>query len=161
MPVVSGRRSHAFAESRDPAFLRDSLRVEAERGEQGRVRITLVQTRDGHAFPTGDLFRRLEVGCEIRDEDGKVESRAVRYLARHFAIVPGGQGRQLVADSRVFSDPKVLEFVLRPASRPRKGVVFWWVTYQRVATAGMGTDPSEARIESEVPLHEGELPWDG
>ena len=161
MPVVSGRRSHAFAESRNPGWLRDALRVEAERGEQGRVRITLVQTSAGHGFPTGDLFRRLEVGCELRDEDGKVEGRAVKYLARHFAIVPGRPGRTLVADNRVFDEPKVVDLVLRPASRPRKGVVSWWVTYQRVATVGMGTDPREARIESEVRLHAGELPWDG
>ena len=161
MPVVSGRRSHAFAESRNPAWLRDGLRVEAERGEQGSVRLTLVQTSAGHGFPTGDLFRRLEVGCELRDEDGKVEGRAVKYLARHFAIVPGRPGRELVADNRVFDEPKVVELVLRPASRPRKGVVSWWVTYQRVANVGMGIDPRAARIESEVRLHAGELPWDG
>src|SRR5262249_59290492 len=84
MPAVSGRRSHAFTESRDPAWLGDRLRVTAARAEGGRVRVTLVQASPGHGFPTGDLFRRLEVGCELRDEDGKVVSRDVRYLARRF-----------------------------------------------------------------------------
>jgi hypothetical protein len=30
--------------------------------------------------------------------------------------------------------------------------VTWWVTYQRVATAGMGHDPTVAKIESVVKL---------
>ena len=101
MPVVSGRRSHAFASSRDPAWLADRLRATATHTEGGRVRVTLVQASPGHGFPTGDLFRRLEVGCELRDDGGKVVSRDVKYLARRFAIVPGTPGRQLVADDRV------------------------------------------------------------
>ncbi len=162
MPVVSGRRSHAFAESRDPAWLGDRLRVTAARAEGGRVRVTLVQTSPGHGFPTGDLFRRLEVGGEIRDERGEVVRRDVKHLARQFAIVPGWPGRKLVADDRVFDEPKVVDLALRPPPRVHEsGTVFWWVTYQRVATVGTGTDPKDARIESEVRLHGGALPWDG
>jgi hypothetical protein len=161
MPVVSGRRSHAFAESRDPAWLGDRLRASASHTEGGRVRVTLVQTSPGHGFPTGDLFRRLEVGCELRDAGGKIVSRDVRYLARRFEIEPGRPGRRLVADDRVFDEPKVVEMALDPAPRPRGSVVSWWVTLQRVATVGMGTDPKDARVESEVRLHGGDLPWNG
>ena len=161
MFVVSGRRSHAFTESRDPAWLGDRLRVTAARAEGGRVRVTLVQTSPGHGFPTGDLFRRLEVGGEIRDERGEVVRRDVKHLARQFAIVPGWPGRKLVADDRVFDEPKVVELALDPPPRVRGGTVSWWVTYQRVATVGMGIDPKEARIESEVRLHAGAFPWDG
>jgi len=161
MPVVAGRRSHAFAETRDPAWLGDHLHVTAERAGPGRVRITLVQPSPGHGFPTGDLFRRLEVGCELRDDGGEVVSRDVKYLARRFEIEPGLPGRLLVADDRVFDAPKVVEMALDPAPRPRGAVVSWWVTYQRVATVGRGTDPKEARVESEVRLCSGTLPWDG
>jgi hypothetical protein len=141
--------SHAFTESRDPAWLGD------------RLRVTAAQTSPGHGFPTGDLFRRLEVGGEIRDERGEVGRRDVKHLARQFAIVPGWPGRKLVADDRVFDEPTVVELALDPPPRVRGGTVSWWVTYQRVATVGMGTDPKEARIESEVRLHAGAFPWDG
>jgi len=159
MPRVEGRRSHAFAEVRDPAWLRQNLRVTAERADDDTLRVTLVQPAPGHEFPTGDLFRRLEVGCELKDERGTVLRREVRHLARHFQILPGQPGRHLVRDDRVGSDPRVIEFDLASASPlPRGAKVSWWVRHQRVATVGHGTDPAEAKIESEVLLHSGELP---
>ncbi|WP_197041164.1 multiheme c-type cytochrome [Chondromyces apiculatus] len=158
MPVVKGRRSHAFAEVRDPEWLRDHLRVTAARVEEDTVRLTLVQTTPGHAFPTGDLFRRLEVGCELRRADGKVVRREVRHLARHFEAVPGKPGRHLDRDDRVESAPKTVDIELSvPPSAPPSDHIAWWVTYQRVATVGAGTDPSQARVESEVKLHAGVL----
>src|SRR5262249_26970509 len=59
MPVVNGRRSHAFSQVRDPGWLRDHLAVTAERSGELEIRITLSQPAPGHGFPTGDLFRRL------------------------------------------------------------------------------------------------------
>jgi hypothetical protein len=123
------------------------------------VRVTLVQPDPGHAFPTGDLFRRLEVGCEIRDAAGKVVQREVRHLARHFEILPGRSGRILVRDNRVFDEPNVVEIELAPPER-RPAVVAWWVSLQRVATVGTGANPADAKIESSVPLHSGVLPWE-
>jgi hypothetical protein len=159
MPMVEGRRSHAFAEVRDPVWLRNNLHATAERMDETTVRFTLVQPAPGHGFPTGDLFRRLEVGCELRSADGKVLRREVRHLARHFEIVPGKPGRQLVRDDRVQSGPTVVLMDLSPSSpMPRPGVVSWWVTYQRVATVGAGTKPNDAIVESEVKLHSGVLP---
>jgi hypothetical protein len=160
MPEVSGHRDHAFAGTRQAAWLADRLHATAERVDGRRVRITLAQPSPGHAFPTGDLFRRLEVGCELRDARGALVSRDVKYLARRFEIVPGRPGRQLVADDRVFDEPKVVDLALDPSPGPSAGVVAWWVTYQRVATVGAGTDPKNARIESEVRLHSGSIPWD-
>ncbi len=159
MPLVEGRRSHAFSEVRDPAWLRKNLEAKAERVEENIVRITLVQPDPGHAFPSGDLFRRLEIGCELRSADGKVLRRESRYLARHFEMFPGSHGRELTRDNRVFSEPKVVEMDLTPPS-PTKGPssISYWVSYQRVATPGTGMKPSDAKIESEVRLHAGILP---
>src|SRR5262249_24961837 len=140
-PVVAGRRSHAFAEVRDPAWLRDNLRVKAERIDGDRSRITLAQRAPGHGFPTGDLFRRLEIGVELRDERGNVRSREARHLARHFEIVPGKPMRQLVRDDRIFDEPAVVDLPISNAS----GTLSWWVKYQRVATVGIGTNPAEAK----------------
>jgi hypothetical protein len=161
MPSRGGRRSHAFAEVRDPGWLRDNLQVTAARADDRTVRITLVQPAPGHAFPSGDLFRRLEVGYELRDDQGKVLGREVRHLARHFQLVPGRPGRQLVRDDRVFNEPVIVDLALSPSSSPRRpALVAWWVSYQRVATVGTGTDPKKAKIESEVKLHSGVLPWE-
>lgn len=161
MPLVEGRRSHAFAEVRDPAWLRKNLQATAERAEDGILRVTLVQPVPGHDFPTGDLFRRLEVGCEVKTERGAVLRRDVRHLARHFQIIPGQPGRHLARDDRVGADPKVVDLeITPPAGSAERGTISWWVRYQRVATVGHGTDPAEAKIESEVLLHSGEIPWD-
>nr|AYM54141.1 DnaJ-class molecular chaperone [Chondromyces catenulatus] len=160
MPLVEGRRSHRFSNVRDPEFLRESLRARAELTDEQGVRITLHQPAPGHDFPTGDLFRRIEVGCELKSRDGKVLRREVRYLGRRFEVVPGEPGRRLTRDHRVGDEPSVVELeLLPPPSKPRPTLVSWWVTYQRVATIGAGTDPAEATVESEVKLHSGALPW--
>jgi hypothetical protein len=161
MPRVEGRRSHAFAEARDPVWLRENLRATASLSDEGLVRVTLVQPDPGHGFPTGDLFRRLEVGCEIRDDSGKVVQREVRHLARHFHILPGRSGRMLVRDDRVFDEPNVIEMALSPASpEHRPAAVAWWVSLQRVATVGTGRNPADAKVESSVHLHGGVIPWE-
>ena len=162
MPLVEGRRSHAFAEVRDPAWLKRNLRVTAERMKDSGVRITLVQPAPGHAFPSGDLFRRLEIGGELRRADGQVIRREVQYLARHFEAVPGAPGRPLVRDDRVFAEPSIVELDLSSSASPpppRGALLAWWVSCQRVATVGSGRSPAEAKVESEIRLHSGVLPW--
>ncbi|MBX3229088.1 MAG: hypothetical protein KIT84_02020 [Labilithrix sp.] len=155
MPLVEGRRSHAFAETRDAAWLKDRLAVHVELVEGRSLRLTLTQRTPGHAFPTGDLFRRLEVGAERRDDGDRVLGREVRHLARRFQLVPGHSARALLGDDRVFDTPQVVDLPIAPGAGER---VAWWVTYQRVATVFAGDDPAAAKIESEVPLHDGVLP---
>ena len=156
MPERDGHRSHAFSQVRDPSWLRGRLQATAERSGEDQVRVRLVQTAPGHGFPTGDLFRRLEVGGEVRDASGKVVGRAARYLERHLLILPGRSQRQLVGDDRVFDDPVTVDLTLPPP--PAGGRVSWWVSLQRVATAGTGEDPAAAKIDSQVRIHEGALP---
>jgi hypothetical protein len=161
MPARRGRRSHTFEEVRDDAWLRANLDVTAERTPDDVLRITLSQPAPGHDFPTGDLFRRLEIGYEIADARGTILRREARALARHFEVVPHEIGRQLARDDRVHGDePAVVELELpSPAEVPLATRLSWWVTYQRVATVGTGKNPADARIESEVPLHSGSLSW--
>ncbi len=158
MPLRDGRRSHAFAEVRDPAWLRANLEARAEPTQDGDLRITLTQPNPGHDFPTGDLFRRLEVGVVVEGAAGDVLRREVRYLARDFEIVPGRPGRSLVRDDRVASEPTVVELPVTPPSGAPPAVrLSWWVTYQRVATVGTGSNPADAIVESRVELHSGSL----
>lgn len=132
---TSCHRTHAFREARDPAWLAARLRVTAQ-VSGANIRLILEQTAPGHAFPTGDLFRRLAV--KVGDE--------TRYLARHF------EGRrELTRDDRVFDTAVTLDF-----ERPRDAkAVAWSVTLERVAGIGTGSEPARATIESSVRLHEG------
>lgn len=159
MPIVSGRRSHAFTASRDPAWLRENIHVTASISDNIAVRLTLHQPGAGHAFPTGDLFRRLEVGCEIRDAGGSIIKRETRHLARHFDLIPGRSGRLLTRDDRVYFEPKIIEMALPPAP-PAPATIAWWVTLERIATVGTGEKPADAKIESSVPLYSGVIPWE-
>jgi hypothetical protein len=141
---------HGLGKIRDPEWLRGQLSVRAERRDG--VKITLAQRAAGHAFPTGDLFRRLEVGAELRAPDGTVRARDVRHLARHFVVAPDMHGRTLVRDDRLREEPVTLDLDVKGT-----GAVHFWVRYQRVAQAGSGLSPERATIESEVLLHSGVL----
>ena len=57
------RRLHTFASGHSIAWLRGSLKVTARRAGNDHVRVA-IQSWAGHAFPTGDLFRRLTLTAE-------------------------------------------------------------------------------------------------
>ncbi len=157
MPAVGTRRSHSFAEVRDPAWLARHLDVAVERTAEG-VRLTLSQPKPGHGFPTGDLFRRLEVGAEARGQGGEGVVRATRHLARHLVRPPGGTRRVLVRDDRVRDEPVVVELALGDSPAERAGTIAWWVDLQRVATVGDGADPAQVVMESTERVRSGSLP---
>ena len=160
MPQVAGRRSHSFAQVRDPEWLGKTIAVSAKRGENDSVEVTLRQTRSGHGFPTGDLFRRLEVGAELRNARGQIIRRDVQYLARHFVERPGAAGRELRGDDRLFEEPMTLDLDVAPSSKNAESLsVFYWVKLQRVATVGEGSRAKDAIVESEAELHRGEFSW--
>lgn len=155
MPLVKGRRSHAFARVRDVAWLRENLQVSATLTEHGSLEVVLRQPEPAHGFPTGDLFRRLEVGAELRKAGASIKSER-QHLARHFRRQPGAMGRPLDKDNRVFAEPVTLELDLHCGEEA--GVeLSWWVKYQRVAQVFDGVDPEKAHVESELLLHSGKL----
>lgn len=151
MPLREGHKSHDFAQTRSPTWLRDNLEVKATRDDDG-VQIQLRQTAPGHGFPTGDLFRRLEVGVRHLAADGRVLGEQQHYLARRFETEGMKIGRRLTRDDRVFDEPRQVVFSLPPG-----GKALWWVTYQRVSFVGDGSDPLKSKIESQTMLHRGEL----
>lgn len=157
MPVEAGQRSHAFAHVRDPAWLRKNLAANAEHIDD-TLRVKIVQPNPGHDAPTGDLFRRYEVGYELVTEKGEIIRRNKQYLARHFEVYSDRPGRRLTRDNRVGSEPTIVAFDL-PREAPSSARIRWWLTYQRVATVGTGQNPADAVVESEINLHFGEIPW--
>jgi hypothetical protein len=64
--AADGHRSHRFSASRDEGWMRSVITVRAARPRGDRVELTLDLREDlvGHAFPTGDLMRRLSVQVE-------------------------------------------------------------------------------------------------
>ena len=163
MPKVtaaSGRahRSHVFAGSRDAALLRSAVRVTATRSDDGTVEIRIAPSGVGHAFPTGDLFRRLAVHAEAVGAEAHVVAEETRYLARRFGKARGTDGhpiKVLVADTRV---PSSGEAVVRlPLGAAAKGLpIAFRVAYQRVEHPI--DDASDAAVvEGEVEIAAGIL----
>jgi hypothetical protein len=156
MPERGGRRSHRFDLHRDESWLREQVDASATRLSADTVRITLTQRTEGHALPTGDLFRRVEVGAKVIDDAGVELHRETSYLARYLDTIPGERARTLTLDNRVFSEPREIELTF-PADALRGNRVAWWVRLQRVAHAPNGIGSPSAKIESEVMMAEGTI----
>jgi len=162
MPAVQGasgqHRSHAFASSEDAARVRASVRVEAARRPGATVRITLEPNGVGHAFPTGDLFRRLEVSAEAIGPDQQVLGRARRYLTRHFGYArsSGVVIKKLLSDDRVGAgERRVVDLDLGAAAEGAP--IAYRVLYQRVEHPQSVND-DDALIGGEVIIAEATLP---
>ncbi|MFO7561205.1 MAG: multiheme c-type cytochrome [Enhygromyxa sp.] len=154
-------RGHGFHVVGEPRMLRAAARITGEReiDEQGRalVRVILAPRAAGHAFPTGDLLRRLLVRVE-----GSHPCEAERYLARHFALVRSRGGAAIrveVDDDRVglTGDPRVVEFALPSACAEQP--LRWSVVYQRVLDGPIG-DERGAKVWDQLELAHGELGLD-
>lgn len=132
---VARHRDHTFSASRDPQMLRSAVVVEAERDVDG-VTLRLFPGRIGHAFPTGDLFRRLWVDVEALDEDGESLAYDGRALARRFTR----GGGQLLDDDRpgAHEGPVVLRFELGDVALGHP--IRWQLFHQRVALPLDGDD---------------------
>lgn len=153
-------RDHGFGSSRDPGALAAAVRATATRTSAMTVRIRLEPRAVGHAFPTGDMFRRIEVSAEAVGVDHQSLASAERHLARHFRRAEGVDGRPikvLAADDRIgpgAADVRTVDLDLGAAAR---GVpVAWRVAYQRVESLDEG-DPSRVVVEGEVVLAQGTL----
>ncbi len=164
MPPVDGprgsHRSHDFHTPHDPAALRAALHVVAHRDpDDGRLWLALSVDDVGHAFPSGDLFRRLEVLVEAVGPDHAVITSQRRFLARHWGRERGLGGlpvRVVASDDRPRpGSPAVLRLDLGPAALPWP--VAYRITYQRpIAVRDDAEDTAE--VFDEVVLCEGELP---
>jgi cytochrome c554/c'-like protein len=163
MPLSTGRSgkhaSHLFGLGPDHAMLRAAVSVRAVRTSPSRVTLLLTPGEVGHAFPTGDLFRRLVVSAEAVGEDWFVLGEASRALRRRFEMretVPGQTVRHLVGDDRVGAgrtEPLELDVGERARGRP----IAWRVEYQRVEHP-LGKDESAAVVADSIVVADGLVP---
>jgi hypothetical protein len=167
------------------AMIRSATKTQASLSGPNRVEVAVIADGVGHAFPTGDMFRRLEVRAEVRDAHDKTLStlRPV-ILARRFADRPrqaagsgGGFQRVQVADDRVAppgaGEPRRVTFTVPespsgdfPGSSPPAAHVHYQVVYQRMS-APMATVFRVDRALDEIVLAEGDValvanlrPWE-
>lgn len=159
MPVVAGQgttphRSHDFRVLGNAPLLRTALTASAARSadDPDTIVVSLAAGRIGHAFPTGDMFRRLEVRARVSVGDGAPALVAPPVvLARTFLMMPGPKGilRQQTGDDRLPSsgEPREVELVFPLPVDGR--VVRWEVAYQRMdapMAALFGVDPAQDEI---------------
>jgi hypothetical protein len=159
MPVVSSHRSHAFASTRDPVALSRALSVVASR-DGDRLLLRLTPRGVGHAFPTGDLFRRLRVVAEARRGERLVR-REQRFLARHFEYrAQRGVSRRVeVSDDRPGTrsgDSGAVHVTFDFGAAPGLPLSFR-VSYERVDHL-RGDSEDEAVVGEAVLLAAGEIP---
>lgn len=126
-------KDHGFRVQGDAEMLRRSVAVSAQRGLERTIDVTLVARGAGHAVPTGDMFRRLEVHATAGDGPDATRATPV-VLARELELVRTEQGlrRQQVSDARVpaSGEPALARLVF---PRPVAGLpIRWEVIYRRV-----------------------------
>jgi hypothetical protein len=150
----SRHRDHAFAASRSPEMLRSAVVVDARRGDGGIVELRLTPGHVGHAFPTGDLFRRLWVDAEVVDADGDAIAYDGRALGRRFAR----SGGHMIGDDRPGAPALrggVAEVVFDLGELGATHAIRWRVMHQRVE---LPLEGDEAKLFGETLVTRGELP---
>jgi hypothetical protein len=80
-----GHLNHGFIVSRNEEMLKRAADIRIARAGDAKVAVRIVTRGVGHAFPTGDLFRRLKVTATAYDASGRATHERRRYLGRHFA----------------------------------------------------------------------------
>ncbi|HSN97388.1 MAG TPA: hypothetical protein VLS89_03785, partial [Candidatus Nanopelagicales bacterium] len=133
---AEGRRSHAFASTRDPESHRRAVVARAERRGETGLRVQLESRGVGHAYPTGDLFRRVRVEAEVAGPEHRQLAHAERFLARHFTTGRDRDGhpiREEMGDDRIGAnqgEETIVELELGAAAEGRP--IRWTVSLDRV-----------------------------
>jgi hypothetical protein len=148
MPLVEGHRSHRFAASRSEAMIRAAIDVVAKRTKLG-IELTLTAAGAlGHAFPTGDLFRRLTIVAEAKSVVPQVIHLGRRFGPRE--EIPGVPVRVEIADDRIeHGKPRVVALSLLTDDP-----IHWRVTYERVE---FPMSDGDAVVEGSIVVAEGSI----
>lgn len=143
-----GHASHRFTVASDRDLLAGAVDVRVERDAEGRARFVVSTKGVGHAFPTGDLFRRLVL--RVKTPRGTIENAFERrFRAQRDPADPSAPAvRFETTDTRLFPS--------RTVTLPAPAGSSWELVYQRV-TAVQQTPPFAVTVESELSLHAGTI----
>ncbi len=136
MPRRSGDRphlDHGFRVQGEQALLRSAVRAEARREGDRVIDLSLAARGAGHAVPTGDMFRRLEVHATAGDGPDAIRATPV-VLSRElvFEMTERGPRRRQLDDRRLPASgaPREARLVF---PRSVEGLpIRWEVVYHRM-----------------------------
>lgn len=157
-PREGRHRDHRFAASRDVEQLRSAVKIEETSFDERGLVLTLRRGAVGHAFPTGDMLRRLAIEVDAFDATDKRVGHEERFLARHFGFVRApfvAPRKVVVRDDRVGvgDEPTVFRYV--PPDLLEGGRIHYTVRYERVSAPTGGKDGG-AVVDDAAVLAEGE-----
>ena len=112
-----GSKGHRFPGGHDAAFLQNSLAVKVVATEN-KMNVTIQTMGVGHAFPTGDAFRRLQWRM-CADENCSIILRQ-----KSFAIVHGGPSWHVVKDGLLYPNQPKKITLPRPENKS-----YWQLLY--------------------------------
>ena len=157
MPVRDGHRQHRFVSGHAPSQLARAVHVEVTRdGERPNALRVVIRVDVGHAFPTGDMFRRARLVVFAEGARGEIVAEAERTFGRTWGGVASGEhagAREQRSDTRIrgtWCERIDLEAPAAPIVRVR-----WTLIYERVL-AMRGPHVSIASSDS---IAEGDLRW--
>ncbi|MDB5212544.1 MAG: hypothetical protein JWO86_471, partial [Myxococcaceae bacterium] len=155
MPARDGHKDHRFVSGHAPAQIARAVHVDVAR-EKGNALRVVIRVDAGHAFPTGDMFRRARLVVFAEGARGEIVADAERTFGRTWGGVARGEhagAREQQSDTRIrgtWSEVIDLEAPSAPIVRVR-----WTLIYERVV-AMRGPHVSVAASDT---LVEGELRW--
>jgi hypothetical protein len=91
--LTARHRNHRFDVSRSADVLGQALRVDPPQCKNGAFTFALRTQGVGHKFPTGDVFRALEVHARLEDKGSRILSSTDAFLHRDWNYHLRGQGR--------------------------------------------------------------------
>lgn len=156
MPKVNGHKSHSFSASRDPELIRSAVQIQAARTSPQIVQIHLQSGHIGHAFPTGDLFRRVRIEATALGPDQSILARREHILARSFGEHRYGlfASRTQIGDTRLGTDGPSKTIELDLGTDAAMAPIHYRIAYERVEHP-LSKDGRKAVIEGEIVLSEG------
>jgi hypothetical protein len=132
-PQPSGgtHRSHAFRVQGDRDLLAQAVVVKSAALLKGEVRLSLEPGAIGHAFPTGDLHRQVEVRAAPIDPAGHVlAAGSSEILGRTFGPKRAGRDTLVhaqLSDNRI-AGPRTIVLPVPPSARRAR----WQFVWQRL-----------------------------
>jgi hypothetical protein len=164
MQLIAGstgrmHKDHRFAASRDEAIVRSAVHCDVAIEAHSLV-VTLRPGEVGHAFPTGDMFRRIVLAIEVVDTRGSTVSRTEKFFERAFGFVQSpyvAPRKVLVRDDRVGVSEDPVVFRYEPPIRPDGGTLRYQIRYERVADPFLREDGT-TDVEGAITLSEGTFP---